>query len=51
MSKKEFYDSKKAVPLSLIDINKVDVSNKIKGNNETSQYCIGYMDDIGGVTR
>ena len=50
VSKKEFYDSKKAVPLSLIDINKVVVSNKIKGNNETSKYFIGYMDDIGGVT-
>ena len=50
MSKNEFYDSKKAVPLNLIDINKVVASNKIKGNNETSKYFIGYMDDISGVT-
>ena len=40
---------KKAVHLSLIDINKVLVSNEIKGNNETSKYFIGYVDDIGGV--
>ena len=46
VSKKEFYDSKKAVPLNLIDINKVVVSNKIKGNKETRKYFIGYMDDI-----
>ena len=50
VSKKEFYDSKKAVPLDVTDINEVVVSNKIKGNNETSKYFIGYMDDIGEIT-
>ena len=50
VSKKEFYDSKRAVPLNLGDINKFVVSNKIKGNNETSKYFIGYMDDISGIT-
>ena len=49
-SKKEFYDSKKEVPLDLIDINKVVVSNKTKGNNEASKYFIGYMDDISDIT-
>ena len=39
-SKKEFYDSKKEVPLDLIDINKVVVSSKTKENNEASKYFI-----------
>ena len=49
VSKKEFYEGKKAVNLSSVDINKIAVSNKIKGNNETSKFFIGYMDDISGV--
>ena len=51
VSKKEFYDSKKSIPLNVVDINKVVVSNKIKGNNETSKYFTGYMDDIDRITR
>ena len=51
MSKKDFYDSKKAVGLNVVDINKIVVSNKIKGNNETSKYFIGYMADIDVVTQ
>ena len=50
MSKKEFYDSKKAIKLSLVDINNIVVSNKIKGNNETSKYFIGYFNDADSVT-
>ena len=49
VSKKEFYESKKAVNLSSVDANKIVVSNKIKGNNESSKVFIGYMDDIGGI--
>ena len=49
VSKKEFYESKKAVNLSKVDVNKIVVSNKIKGNNETSKVFIGYMDDISGI--
>ena len=48
-SKKEFYEGKKAVNLSNIDVNKIVVSNKIKGNNETSKFLIGCMDDICGI--
>ena len=51
MSKKDFYDSKKAVGLNVVDKNKIVVSNKIKGNNETSKYFIGYMADIDVVTQ
>ena len=49
VSKKEFYESKKAVNLSEIDVNKIVVSNKIKGNNETSKVFIGCLDDISGI--
>ena len=49
VSKKEFYDSKKAIKLNFVDINNIVVSNKVKGNNETSKYCIGYLDDIDSM--
>ena len=47
MIKKDFYDAKKAIPLNLVDINNIVVSNKVKNNNETSKYFIGYLNDIG----
>ena len=31
--------------LSSVDADKIVVSNKIKGNNTTLKYFIGYMDD------
>ena len=34
-SKKEFYGRKKAVNLGDVEVDKIVVSNKIKGNNET----------------
>ena len=49
MSKKEFYESKKAVNLSEVSVDKIVVSNKIKGNNETSKVFISYMDDISAI--
>ena len=48
-SKKGFYEGKKAVNLSEVSVDKIVVSNKIKGNNETSNVFIGYMDDISGI--
>ena len=42
VSKEQFYNSKKAVSLKEVDINKIVVSNKIKGNNEISKVFIGY---------
>ena len=50
VSKNEFYGNKETVSLNLIDINKIVVSNKIKGNNERSKYFIGHMDNIGETT-
>ena len=49
VSKTEFYEYKKAVILSEFDVSKIVVSNKIKGNNETSKVFIGYIDDVGVV--
>ena len=36
--------------LGEVDVNKIVVSNKIKGNNDTSKVFIGYLDDINTVT-
>ena len=49
VSKKEFYGSKKAVNLGEVEVDEIVVSNKIKGNNETSKVFIGYMHDISGI--
>ena len=49
VSKKRFYQSKKAVNLSEFDVDKIVVSNKIKGNNETSKVSTACMDDISGI--
>ena len=46
VSKKSFYDSKKAIKLNLVDVDNVIVSNKVKRNNETSKYSIGYLHEI-----
>ena len=49
VSKKEFYESKNAVNLGEVEVDKFVVSNKIKRNNETSKVFIGYMDAISGI--
>ena len=49
VSKKELYESKKAINLSSGNAEKISVSNKIKGNNETSKIFIGYLDDISCI--
>ena len=46
VSNKSFYDSKKVINLNLVDVNNIVVSNKVKGNNETSKYFIGFLHDI-----
>ena len=48
MSNKDFYDAKKAIPLNLLHINNIVVSNKVK-NNATREYFIGYLNDIDAV--
>ena len=40
VSKKQFYEGKKAVNLSNVNVDKIVVSNKIKGNNETNFFWL-----------
>ena len=50
MNKKKFYDAKKAIPLNLVNINDIVVSNKVKNNNDTIKYFIGYLNDIDEIS-
>ena len=50
MSKKDFYDAKKAIPLGLVGISNIAVSNKVKNNNETSKYFIDYLHNIDEIS-
>ena len=34
----------------MVDVNNIVVSNKVKSNNETSKYFIGYLNDIDDVS-
>ena len=45
VSKVKFYQYKKGIKLNDVDVGKIVVSNKVKGNNETVNYFIGYMDE------
>ena len=49
MIKKYFYDATKAIPLNLVDINNIVVSNKVNNNNDKSKYFIGYLNDIDKI--
>ena len=42
VNKKDFYASKQAIPLNLVDVNNVVFSKRSKNNNDTSKYFIGY---------
>ena len=46
VSKKQFFESKKGIKLSDADVGKIIKSNRVKGNNETVKYFIGYIDDF-----
>ena len=50
VNKKDFYDTKKAIPLNLVDVGNIVVSNKVKNNNETSKYFIGHLNDIDEIS-
>ena len=45
MSKKDFYASKQAIPLNLVNINNIVLSYRIKRNNDSYKYFIGYLHD------
>ena len=45
VNKKDFYASKKTTPLNLVDVNNITISKRVKNNNDTSKYFIGYLHD------
>ena len=45
VNKKEFYSSKKAIPLDSVDLDKIIVSSKCKINETTSKYLCGYLNN------
>ena len=45
VSKKEFYENKKGIKLKDVIVENIVVSNKIKANDETLKYYIGYIVD------
>ena len=45
VSKSEFYENKKGIKLKDVFVDKIAISNKVKGNNETVKYYSGYIDE------
>ena len=45
VSKKEFYENKEGIKLKDVIVDKIVVSNKIKVNDQTVKYYIGYIID------
>ena len=43
--KKIFFTSKKAIPSNLINTNNTVISYRVKQNNDTYKYFIGYLHD------
>ena len=41
VNKKDFYASKKATPLNLVNTNNTVISYRVKQNNDTYKYFIG----------
>ena len=50
INKKDFHDAKKAIPLNLVDVNDIVVSNRFKNNNDISKYFIDCMHDIDVIS-
>ena len=45
LNKKDYYASKKAIPLNLVNINNIVVSYRIYHSDEGYKYFIGYQSD------
>ena len=45
VNKKEFHVSKQAISLSLVNTNKIVISDKFKFSYDGSKYFIGYLHD------
>ena len=51
INKKEFYASKDAIPLNLVNTSNIVISYRVKQNNVTYKYFIGYSHDDGEIKR
>ena len=40
VNKKDFYVSKQAILLNLVDVNNIVISKKVKNNNDTYKYLL-----------
>ena len=49
INKKDFYASKQAIPLNLVNTNNIVISYRVKQNNDTYIYFIGYSHDDGVI--
>ena len=49
VNKKDFYASKKAILLNLVNANNKGISYRVKQNNDTHKYFIGYSHDDGVI--
>ena len=47
VSKKDFYASKKAIPLNSVNTNKIVISYRVKHNDDIYKYFIDYLHDHG----
>ena len=47
VNKKDFHASKKAIPLNSVNINNMVISYRIKHNDDSYKYFIGYLHDDG----
>ena len=45
VNKKDFYTSKQAIPLNLVDVNDIIISRRIKNTNDTCKHFICYLSD------
>ena len=45
VNKKDFYASKQAIPLNLVNTNNIVISYRLKQNNDTYKYFIDYLHD------
>ena len=45
VNKKDFYASRKAILLNLVNENNIIIFKRVENNNDTSKYYIGYLHD------
>ena len=49
MNKKDFHASKKAIPLNSINTNNIVISYRVKHNDDSYKYFLGYLHDDGVI--